>query len=77
MNNKLNKVLVTGGAGCIGLPLCNELIKRGKEVVLYDLSEQIFRVKDQINKKFKYITGLFLMNLVLERQLEVVMELSI
>ena len=27
MNNKLNKVLVTGGAGCIGLPLCNELIK--------------------------------------------------
>ena len=57
MNNKLNKVLVTGGAGCIGLPLCNELIKRGKEVVLYDLSEQIFRVKDQINKNVKIYYG--------------------
>ena len=57
MNNKLNKVLVTGGAGCIGLPLCDELIKRGKEVVLYDLSEQIFRVKDQINKKVQIYYG--------------------
>ena len=34
-----------------------ELIRRGKEVVLYDLSEQIFRVKDQINNKVQVYYG--------------------
>lgn len=35
------KVLVTGGAGCIGIQVCSELISRGIEVVLYDIGEQI------------------------------------
>lgn len=35
------KVLVTGGAGCIGVEVCKDLILRGVEVVLYDIGEQI------------------------------------
>ena len=41
-------VLVTGGAGCIGLEVCNQLSQRGVEVRLFDLPEQIIRVKDVI-----------------------------
>ena len=50
MTNKYRKVLVTGGAGCIGMPVCNELVNRGIKVVLFDLYEQIHRVKNSINK---------------------------
>ena len=35
------KVLITGGAGTIGLPLTDELISRGIDVVVFDLYEQI------------------------------------
>jgi UDP-glucose 4-epimerase len=52
---KLKKILVTGGAGCIGVPVCNELAKRGLQVVLFDLGEQIERVKSEIKSK-KIIT---------------------
>ena len=32
------KILVTGGAGCIGTNLCNELISRGHKVISADKS---------------------------------------
>jgi nucleoside-diphosphate-sugar epimerase len=38
-------VLVTGGAGCIGIQVCRELDRRGIEVHLLDLGEQIARVR--------------------------------
>jgi UDP-glucose 4-epimerase len=48
---RLKKILVTGGAGCIGVPVCLELAKRKINVVLFDLDEQIKRVKHKLNKK--------------------------
>jgi UDP-glucose 4-epimerase len=41
-------VLVTGGAGCIGLEVCAELARRGLGVRLFDLPEQVLRVKPAI-----------------------------
>ena len=57
MKYSFEKVLVTGGAGCIGMPVCNGLLKRGVEVVLFDLYEQINVVKDQINDKIEIFYG--------------------
>ena len=54
---KFKKVLVTGGAGCIGMSVCDELIKRGVQVVLFDLYEQINTVKDQINDNIEIYYG--------------------
>ena len=44
----LRKVLVTGGAGCIGMHVCAELSKRGIVPRLFDLGEQIARVSADI-----------------------------
>lgn len=42
----LTRVLVTGGAGLIGLEVCNQLSQRQDlEVRLFDLPEQVMRVK--------------------------------
>jgi len=41
MSKKFKKVLVTGGAGCIGIQVCNELSQRGIPVCLFDLPEQV------------------------------------
>jgi len=57
MKYNFKKVLVTGGAGCIGMPVCNELLKRGAKVVLFDLYEQIDVVKEHINDSFKIYYG--------------------
>ncbi|MDB4037937.1 SDR family NAD(P)-dependent oxidoreductase [Candidatus Thioglobus sp.] len=57
MNYKFKKVLVTGGAGCIGMPVCDELLKRGVKVVLFDLYEQIDAAKDHINKECEIFYG--------------------
>ena len=45
---EINRVLVTGGAGCIGLEVCNQLSRQGMEVRLFDLPEQVLRVKGAI-----------------------------
>ena len=47
---KFKKVLVTGGAGCIGMPVCKELKKRKIQPVLFDLYEQIKTVEKRIDK---------------------------
>ena len=57
MNNKKYKCFVSGGAGLIGLEICNKLIERGHDVNLYDLGEQIERNKLYINKKIKIFYG--------------------
>ena len=51
------RILVTGGAGCIGMPVCKELLKRGVEVVLYDLYEQINAVKYKIDDNIEIFYG--------------------
>ena len=40
-SNTYKRVLVTGGAGCIGIPVCRLLRESGFEVVLFDLYEQV------------------------------------
>jgi len=57
MNNKKYKCFVSGGAGLIGLEICNKLIEKGHRVYLYDLGEQIERNKLYINKKIKIFYG--------------------
>tara|TARA_X000001036_G_scaffold407716_1_gene417346 strand:+ start:720 stop:1724 length:1005 start_codon:yes stop_codon:yes gene_type:complete len=57
MNQSYKNVLVTGGAGCIGIQVCNELISRGINVHIFDLPEQIARVKDSINQNGKVFYG--------------------
>ncbi|MFQ5923245.1 MAG: NAD-dependent epimerase/dehydratase family protein [Anaerolineales bacterium] len=44
----IGSALVTGGAGAIGIEVCNQLAQRGIEVHLFDLPEQIFRVRRAI-----------------------------
>ncbi len=50
-------VLVTGGAGCIGIQVCRELDRRGIEVHLLDLGEQIARVRQALPAKTKVFYG--------------------
>tara|TARA_Y100000816_G_scaffold38742_1_gene24435 strand:- start:60 stop:1067 length:1008 start_codon:yes stop_codon:yes gene_type:complete len=57
MSSNVKKILVTGGAGCIGVPVCNELVRRKKEVILYDLSEQIKLTRPYLNKNIKLFSG--------------------
>jgi len=57
MKHNFKKVLVTGGAGCIGMQVCNELLSRGIKVVLFDLYEQINVSKERINDKIELYYG--------------------
>lgn len=50
-------VLVTGGAGCIGIQVCRELDRRGIEVHLLDLGEQISRVRQALPANAKVFYG--------------------
>jgi len=51
MIDSFKRVLVTGGAGCIGLAVCKELHKRKIEVVSYDLHEQMKRAEADLPKE--------------------------
>ncbi len=57
MKYEFKKVLVTGGAGCIGMAVCNELLKRGVKVVLFDLYEQINAVKEHLQDGIEVFYG--------------------
>ncbi len=50
-------VLVTGGAGCIGIQVCRELDRRGIKVHLLDLGEQIARVRGALPSNVKVFYG--------------------
>ena len=65
MTYKFKKILITGGAGTIGLPLTDELLSRGIEVVVFDLHEQIQRLKKFINPKAIKFSGSILDNAAL------------
>lgn len=53
----IESVLVTGGAGCIGLQVCAELSRRGTKVRLFDLPEQVLRVRNAIGKNIEVFFG--------------------
>ena len=57
MTYNFKKILITGGAGTIGIPLTNELIERGINVVVFDLQEQIERLDKFIHPKAKKFSG--------------------
>lgn len=48
MKYQFKRILVTGGAGCIGLNVCAELKARGIPFRLFDLPEQVARVQKSI-----------------------------
>ena len=51
------KVLVTGGAGNIGISLIQKLLVSDAEVVIYDLPQQIAINKEYINSDVKICSG--------------------
>ena len=51
MTYKFKRVLITGGAGTIGIPTAKELISRGIKVVVFDLNEQLERLESFLDKK--------------------------
>ena len=57
MTNLYNRVLVTGGAGCIGMPVCQLLQESGSQVVLFDLYEQIRMVEKYIHNDIEIYFG--------------------
>ena len=46
------KILITGGAGCIGFEVAKQLLKKKYEVVVFDLYEQLLKVESEL-KKYK------------------------
>lgn len=57
METRFKKVMVTGGAGCIGMQVCHELVRRNMDVCLFDLPEQINAVKENNLKKAEIYYG--------------------
>ena len=55
MNNKVNNILVTGGAGYIGSHIIEELVKSKAKVVIFD--NLVTGYKILINKKAEFIKG--------------------
>ena len=59
MNYNFKKVLVTGGAGCIGMAVCKELLSRGYTCIAMELPEVSERVYNDLMYtwpgKFKFI----------------------
>lgn len=51
------KIVVTGGAGLIGLEICKQLNEMGYNVYLFDLGEQIERVRFAIPKSVRICYG--------------------
>ncbi len=57
MATKKKDILITGGAGCIGLEVCKQLVEKGIRVRLLDLGEQIARVRTAIPKNAAVFYG--------------------
>jgi len=54
---KIKKIVVTGGSGLIGLEVCRQLAAAGHQVHLFDLGEQIERVRSIIPSTVKVFYG--------------------
>ena len=53
------KILVTGGAGCIGMEVCKHLLEHDQkvEIKLFDLFEQVDRVKNYLDDRLTLCYG--------------------
>src|SRR3989339_1669512 len=56
-NNNKKKMVITGGAGLVGLEVCKQLHELGHETRLFDLGEQILRVEKSIPPGVKIFYG--------------------
>ena len=63
MNKKKFNCFVSGGAGLIGLEICNKLIAKVIMFHFADLGEQIERNKSYINSKVKIFYGSILVHI--------------
>ncbi len=54
---KIKKVLVTGGAGCIGYQVCKFLEEKKVKVVLFDVPEKIQKIGIKQSKYMKFFNG--------------------
>jgi len=54
---KSKRIMVTGGAGLIGIEVCRQLAAKGCEVHLFDLGEQVQRVKNDIPEQVNVFYG--------------------
>ena len=57
MSNRYKRVLVTGGAGCIGMAVCKLLHESGSQVILFDLYEQISMVEKDVPDGIEIYSG--------------------
>ena len=53
--NKINNILITGGAGYIGSHIVEQLVKTKSNVIIFD--NLVTGYKRLINKKAKFING--------------------
>ena len=53
----IKKIMVTGGAGLIGLEVCHQLAEQGHKVHMFDLGEQISRIKHLTKGNIKLFYG--------------------
>jgi UDP-glucose 4-epimerase len=54
---KIKKVLVTGGAGCIGYQVCKLLEEKKIKVVLFDVPEKIQKIGIKQSKYMRFFNG--------------------
>lgn len=71
MKHRRKKILITGGAGMIGYQTALNLFNKQYEVIIFDLPEQIKRLKKKYKNvpKFKFIAGSILDRKILNRSL--------
>ena len=67
---KIQRVLVTGGAGCIGYQVCKLLEKKKIKVVLFDVPEKIQKIGINQSKYLSFFNGSIMDKVSLEEALK-------
>ena len=67
---KIQRVLVTGGAGCIGYQVCKLLEKKKVKVVLFDVPERIQKIGINQSKYLSFFNGSIMDKVSLEEALK-------
>ena len=67
---KIQRVLVTGGAGCIGYQVCKLLEKKKVKVVLFDVPEKIQKIGINQSKYLSFFNGSIMDKVSLEEALK-------
>ena len=67
---KIKRVLVTGGAGCIGYQVCKLLEKKKVKVVLFDVPEKIQKIGINQSKYLSFFNGSIMDKVSLEEAIK-------